>query len=187
MDVLADASEILAELAVHFESSANEAAASDLGNVRDVSDPGAVTLKGAAGTNVASDALSNLSSSGVTGGALTILGEDYGEGFSIVQERSHAFAMKSQLEERDVLGFETDAGRGGAMDRPMSFLLLAKNLPILAANSRQPSCNRAQHGLRGRIGGNRNGTWRLLDRHWFVRIGNHWRIAGGNRRIRQRF
>src|ERR1700734_36421 len=42
-------------------------------------------------------ALANLSSSGVTGGALVILGEDYGEGSSIMQERSHAFAMKSQL------------------------------------------------------------------------------------------
>jgi hypothetical protein len=85
-----------------------------------------VTLKSAAGTNVASNELSNLSSGDVTGGALTILGEDYGEGSSIVQERSHAVAMKSQLEERDVLGFETDAGRGGAMDRPMSFLLLPR-------------------------------------------------------------
>ena len=34
--------------------------------------------------------------------------------------------------------------------------------------------------------GIRDGTGRLLDRRWFVRIGNHWRIAGGNRRIRQR-
>jgi indolepyruvate ferredoxin oxidoreductase, alpha subunit len=36
-------------------------------------------------------------SSGVTGGALIIVGEDYGEGSSIMQERSHAFAMKSQF------------------------------------------------------------------------------------------
>ncbi|MGN6307552.1 MAG: thiamine pyrophosphate-dependent enzyme, partial [Mesorhizobium sp.] len=48
-------------------------------------------------TNVASDALANLSSGGVTGGALIIVGEDYGEGSSIMQERSHAFAMKSQV------------------------------------------------------------------------------------------
>jgi indolepyruvate ferredoxin oxidoreductase alpha subunit len=33
----------------------------------------------------------------VNGGALIILGEDFGEGSSIPQERSHAFAMKSQL------------------------------------------------------------------------------------------
>ena len=41
--------------------------------------------------------LSNLSSGGVNGGALIILGEDFGEGSSIMQERSHAFAMKSQM------------------------------------------------------------------------------------------
>jgi indolepyruvate ferredoxin oxidoreductase alpha subunit len=58
---------------------------------------GAVTFKGSVGVNVASDALANLASSGVTGGALIIVGEDYGEGSSIMQERSHAFAMKSQF------------------------------------------------------------------------------------------
>jgi indolepyruvate ferredoxin oxidoreductase alpha subunit len=58
---------------------------------------GAVTFKSTVGTNVASDALANLASGGVTGGALVIVGEDYGEGSSIVQERSHAFAMKSQM------------------------------------------------------------------------------------------
>src|SRR4029450_3959571 len=58
---------------------------------------GAVTFKAPVGINVASDALANLSSGGVTGGALIIIGEDYGEGSSIMQERSHAFAMKSQL------------------------------------------------------------------------------------------
>ena len=31
------------------------------------------------------------------GGALLIVGEDYGEGSSIMQERSYAFAMKSQV------------------------------------------------------------------------------------------
>jgi indolepyruvate ferredoxin oxidoreductase, alpha subunit len=98
MDVLADASDILGELGVHFESSANEAAAAAT-LATSVMYPirGAVTFKSTAGTNVAADALSNLSSSGVTGGALIILGEDYGEGSSIMQERSHAFAMKSQL------------------------------------------------------------------------------------------
>src|SRR5206468_7534702 len=38
-----------------------------------------------------------LASGGVTGGALIVVGEDYGEGSSIMQERSHAFAMKSQI------------------------------------------------------------------------------------------
>ena len=58
---------------------------------------GAVTFKSTVGTNVASDALANLASGGVTGGALIIVGEDYGEGSAIMQERRHAFAMKSQM------------------------------------------------------------------------------------------
>jgi indolepyruvate ferredoxin oxidoreductase, alpha subunit len=33
----------------------------------------------------------------VMGGTLIVLGEDYGEGASIIQERTHAFAMKSQI------------------------------------------------------------------------------------------
>jgi indolepyruvate ferredoxin oxidoreductase alpha subunit len=52
---------------------------------------GAVTWKSIVGTNVAADALSNLASPGVMGGALIILGEDYGEGASVIQERSHAY------------------------------------------------------------------------------------------------
>lgn len=98
MDVLADAKDVLDELGVHFESSASEAAAAASLSAS-VMYPlrGAVTWKSTAGTNVASDALTNLASSGVTGGALIILGEDYGEGSSIPQERSHAFAMKSQM------------------------------------------------------------------------------------------
>src|ERR1700741_720088 len=58
---------------------------------------GAVAFKATVGTNVASDALSNLASAGVKGGTLLVLGEDYGEGASIIQERTHAFAMKSQM------------------------------------------------------------------------------------------
>src|SRR5678809_1294463 len=98
MDVLADANEILEGLGVHFESSASEAAAAAT-LAASVNYPlrGAVTFKAPVGTNVASDALANLSSGGVTGGALIIVGEDYGEGSSIMQERSHAYAMKSQI------------------------------------------------------------------------------------------
>jgi indolepyruvate ferredoxin oxidoreductase alpha subunit len=98
MDVLADAADILDELGVHFEHSASEAAAT-AALAASVNYPlrGAVTFKSTVGTNVASDALANLASGGVKGGALIIVGEDYGEGSSIMQERSHAFAMKSQV------------------------------------------------------------------------------------------
>ena len=58
---------------------------------------GAVTWKSIVGTNVAADALSNLASPGVIGGAMIILGEDYGEGASVIQERSYAYAMKSSM------------------------------------------------------------------------------------------
>jgi indolepyruvate ferredoxin oxidoreductase alpha subunit len=98
MDVLADANDILEELGVHFENSASEAtAAATLAASVNYPLRGAVTFKSTVGTNVASDALANLASGGVTGGALIIIGEDYGEGSSIMQERVHAFAMKSMM------------------------------------------------------------------------------------------
>jgi len=98
MDVLADARELLDELGVHFESCANEAgAAAMLGASINYPLRGAATWKSVVGTNVASDALSNLASAGVVGGTLIVIGEDYGEGASIIQERSHAFAQKSQV------------------------------------------------------------------------------------------
>src|SRR5712692_1884803 len=98
MDVLADANDILEQLGIHFENSASEAtAAATLAASVNYPLRGAVTFKSTVGTNVASDALANLASGGVTGGALVIIGEDYGEGSSIMQERVHAFAMKSQM------------------------------------------------------------------------------------------
>jgi indolepyruvate ferredoxin oxidoreductase alpha subunit len=98
MDVLSDAQGLLRELGVHFEASASEAAAAAM-LAASVNYPirGAVTWKSTVGTNVASDALANVASGGVMGGALVIIGEDYGEGSSIMQERTHAFAMKSQI------------------------------------------------------------------------------------------
>jgi len=98
MDVLADAKDVLDDLGVIFQSSANEAAAAAMLSAS-VMYPlrGAVAWKSTVGTNVASDALANLASGGVTGGTMVIVGEDYGEGSSIMQERTHAFAMKSQM------------------------------------------------------------------------------------------
>jgi indolepyruvate ferredoxin oxidoreductase alpha subunit len=98
MDVLADAQDILAEHGIRFENSASEAtAAATLAASVNYPLRGAATFKSTVGTNVASDALANLASGGVKGGALIVVGEDYGEGSSIMQERSHAFAMKSQI------------------------------------------------------------------------------------------
>jgi indolepyruvate ferredoxin oxidoreductase alpha subunit len=98
MDVLNDARELLDELGVHVETNASEAgAAAMLGASINYPMRGAIAFKSTVGTNVASDALSNLASAGVRGGTLIVLGEDYGEGASIIQERTHAFAMKSQI------------------------------------------------------------------------------------------
>src|SRR3982751_1234708 len=98
MDVLADAQDTLAEYGIRFENSASEAtAAATLAASVNYPLRGAATFQATVGTNVASDALANLASGGVQGGALIVVGEDYGEGSSIMQERSHAFAMKSQM------------------------------------------------------------------------------------------
>ncbi len=98
IDVFTDSREILEDLGVRFETSASEASAAAM-LAASVNYPlrGAVAWKSTVGTNVASDALANVASAGVVGGTLIILGEDYGEGSSITQERSHAFAMKSQM------------------------------------------------------------------------------------------
>ncbi len=98
IDVLVDAKPLMDELGVHLETSTSEAAAGAM-LAASINYPirGAVAWKSPVGTNVASDALSNLNSGGVMGGALIVLGEDYGEGASVIQERSHAFAMKSDM------------------------------------------------------------------------------------------
>jgi len=98
LDVMVQAREEMDALGVHVEACTNEAsAAAMLGASIMYPVRGAVTWKSIVGTNVASDALSNLASPGVTGGALIVVGEDYGEGASVIQERTHAYAMKSGM------------------------------------------------------------------------------------------
>src|SRR5580692_707682 len=98
LDVMVDAEDLLTDLGVHVETCTNEAAAAAmLGASINYPLRGAVTWKSIVGTNVAADALSNLASPGVIGGALIVLGEDFGEGASVIQERSYAYAMKSSI------------------------------------------------------------------------------------------
>jgi indolepyruvate ferredoxin oxidoreductase alpha subunit len=98
LDVMVDAEDLLSNLGVHLETCTNEAsAAAMLGASINYPLRGAVTWKSVVGTNVAADALSNLASPGVVGGAMVILGEDYGEGASVIQERSYAYAMKCSM------------------------------------------------------------------------------------------
>ena len=98
LDVMVQARPYLDELGVHVEACTNESsAAAMLGASIMYPVRGAVTWKSIVGTNVASDALSNLASPGVMGGAVIVVGEDYGEGASVIQERTHAFALKSTI------------------------------------------------------------------------------------------
>src|SRR6476469_8601559 len=98
LDVLVQSEGLLADLGIHLETCTNEAAAAAmLGASINYPLRGAVTWKSIVGTNVAADALSNLASPGVIGGAMIILGEDYGEGASVIQERSYAYALKSSM------------------------------------------------------------------------------------------
>ena len=95
---MVQAKDYMKELGVHVEACANESsAAAMLGASINYPVRGAVTWKSIVGTNVASDALSHLASVGVLGGALIIIGEDYGEGSSIIQERTHGVALKSTI------------------------------------------------------------------------------------------
>src|SRR5499426_2505322 len=98
LDALVQSQGLLSELGVHLETCTNEAAGAAM-LAASINYPlrGAVTWKSIVGTNVAADALSNLASPGVIGGALVIIGEDYGEGASVIQERSYAYAMKCSM------------------------------------------------------------------------------------------
>src|SRR5258708_12371601 len=98
MEVLADASDYMAELGVHFETSANEASAAAM-LAASVMYPirGAVTWKSTAGTNVASDALSNLASGGVLGAALIVIAAHSGEAPSTIQHPTPPFPLKSPI------------------------------------------------------------------------------------------
>ena len=131
LDVLADANEpLLKPMGVYLDASANEAAAAALlGASINYPMRGAVTWKSIVGTNVAADALSNLASAGVIGGALIVVGEDYGAGASVIQERTHSFALKSSLclfDPRPALGNLAAHGRGRA-----SRMSEASNLPAV--------------------------------------------------------
>jgi indolepyruvate ferredoxin oxidoreductase alpha subunit len=98
LDVMVQAKDYMDELGVHVEACTSEAsAAAMLGASINYPARGAVTWKSIVGTNVAADALSYLSSAGVMGGTLIVLGEDYGEGGVVAQERSHAYALKSMI------------------------------------------------------------------------------------------
>jgi indolepyruvate ferredoxin oxidoreductase alpha subunit len=95
-DAIADAyHEQLEPLGIYFEGSGNEAAAAALLSTS-VYYPirGAVNWK-VVGGNVAADALAHVAASGVKGGVLAIVGEDYGCNSTTVAEKTLPYAQKS--------------------------------------------------------------------------------------------
>ncbi|MFN8497930.1 MAG: indolepyruvate ferredoxin oxidoreductase subunit alpha [Anaerolineae bacterium] len=97
-DAMSDAYDpILKPLGVYFEGSGNEAAAASLLQIS-VDNPirGAVNWK-VVGTNVASDVLAHVSSSGVKGGVVVFVGEDYGLDSTTVAEKTQPYALKSGM------------------------------------------------------------------------------------------
>src|SRR3979409_2738510 len=139
LDVMVDAEDLLADLGVHIETCTNEAsAAAMLGASINYPLRGAVTWKSIVGTNVAADALSNLASPGVIGGVMIILGEDYGEGASVIQERSYAYALKSSMWLIDprpelppiVRMVELGVGLSGASHAPVMLELRVRACPM---------------------------------------------------------
>lgn len=98
IDAISDSYDtILEPKGIYFDCSGNEASAASLLSAS-ISYPirGSVNWK-IVGTNVASDALSHISSSGVVGGAMIIVGEDYGCDSTCVAERALPFALKSTM------------------------------------------------------------------------------------------
>lgn len=105
IDAISDSyDDVLKDKGIYFDCSGNEASAASLLSAS-ISYPirGSVNWK-IVGTNVASDALSHISSSGVLGGAMIIVGEDYGCDSTCVAERALPFALKSTMAVMDPRG-----------------------------------------------------------------------------------
>ncbi|MHB8617953.1 MAG: thiamine pyrophosphate-dependent enzyme [Chloroflexota bacterium] len=97
-DAISDAYQpVLAGMGIYFESSGNEAAAAALLQASvDHKVRGSVNWK-VVGTNVAADVLAHIASSGVTGGVLIFVGEDYGLDSTTVAEKTLPYAQKSTM------------------------------------------------------------------------------------------
>ncbi len=129
IDAISDAyKDVLKDKGIYFDCSGNEASAASLLSAS-ISYPirGSVNWK-IVGTNVASDALSHISSSGVTGGALIIVGEDYGCDSTCVAERALPFALKSTMAVIDPRG---DLGHVAKMVQAGFELSECSNMPVM--------------------------------------------------------
>ncbi len=129
IDAISDAYDNhLKDKGIYFDSSGNEASAASLLSAS-ISYPirGSVNWK-IVGTNVASDALSHICSSGVTGGAMIIVGEDYGCDSTCVAERALPFALKSSMAVIDPRG---DLGLVAKMVEAGFELSEYSNMPVM--------------------------------------------------------
>ena len=104
LDVMVQAKPYMDELGVHVEACSNEAsAAAMLGASIHYPLRGAVTWKSIVGTNVAADALSNLSSPGVKGGA-AVVPRGPGSSCGSPSRRRARHCWKSRCEKGATLG-----------------------------------------------------------------------------------
>lgn len=129
IDVISDAYDpVLKDYGMYFDCSGNEASAAALLSAS-INYPirGSVNWK-IVGTNVASDALAHICSSGVTGGAMIIVGEDYGCDGTIVAEKAMPFALKSSMAVIDPRG---DLGRISFLIEKGFELSEYSNLPVM--------------------------------------------------------
>jgi indolepyruvate ferredoxin oxidoreductase alpha subunit len=98
LDVMVQAKPYVDTLGVHVEACSNEAsAAAMLGASHPLPAARRGDLEEHRRHQRGGRRAVNLASPGVVGGALIVVGEDYGEGASVIQERTHAYAMKSTL------------------------------------------------------------------------------------------
>lgn len=128
-DAIADAYEsILRPMGIYFEGSGNEAAAAAL-LATSIHYPmrGAVNWK-VVGSNVAADALAHVAHSGVRGGALVFVGEDYGCNSTTIAEKTLPYAQKSTLAVIDPPG---DAQAMAGLVKAAFALSEHSHLPVL--------------------------------------------------------
>ena len=99
LDVLVQSEGLLGDLGIHLETCTNEAAAAAmLGRLHQLSPARRRHLEvDRRHQRRRRRALQPRLRPASVGGALIIVGEDYGEGASVIQERTHAFALKSSL------------------------------------------------------------------------------------------
>jgi indolepyruvate ferredoxin oxidoreductase alpha subunit len=147
-DVAEDALPLLQEMGIFYARNTNEAAAAALLKAS-INHPvrGAVSWK-VVGTNVAADVLAHIASSGVRGGCVIFVGEDYGCTSTTVAEKSLSYGVHLSM---PVLDPRCDSEHLAHLVRHAFPLSEACSMPVLFV-------------VRTRVG-NMAGAMRTLDSH----------------------